>query len=252
MKKYIYLAGLLVILAACDITDKTNLTLDEYSISLISSYNISVPEPSGLSFDPTSNSLWTVSDENGKIYQLELNGDVIQSLEFQGSDLEGIAMDPIENCLWVVEEEQRNLVQISMIGNEMGRFPQLIPGYDNSGLEGVCLDAASNLFLLKEKNPGQFIQLKSDKSIKEIIELDFAGDYSGIVAADADKFWILSDQAETIFLWSAESGVNLELPVSVDKPEGIAFDSANRELYIISDSENKLYHYQLIQNSASL
>ena len=243
---------ILTSLLACDITETAQPTIADYSLQLISAQHISVPEPSGLTFDPTNNCLWTVSDETGQIYQLDLNGDVSQILDFVGSNLEGIAFDKLEDCLWIVEEEERNLIKVSLEGKELARYGQLIPGYDNSGLEGICLDPESNIFLLKEKNPGQFIELNTDKSVKEIIDLDFADDYSGMVAADDGRFWILSDQAEAIFLWSAESGVSIQLAISIDKPEGIAFDAINSNLYIISDSENKLYHYKLINNSARL
>ncbi|MFO7896960.1 MAG: SdiA-regulated domain-containing protein [Candidatus Cloacimonadales bacterium] len=252
MKKYMTLFFILTSLLACDITETAKPTIADYSLQLISAQHISVPEPSGLTFDPTNNCLWTVSDETGQIYQLDLNGDVSQILDFVGSDLEGIAFDKLENCLWVVEEEERNLVKVSLEGHELARYGQLIPGYDNSGLEGICLDPESNIFLLKEKNPGQFIQLNPDKSVQKIIELDFAGDYSAIVAAAENNFWILSDQAESCYLYSEVNGISAQLALNIDKPEGIALDAANNDLYIVSDSENKLYHYKLINNSARL
>lgn len=227
---------------ACDLNETAFDNTHSPSLMLQAEYELEVPEPSGLTCDLQTNTFWTVSDETGRIYQIDSQGNLEQILPFTGTDLEGITYDADDNCLWVVEETDRNLVKVSLEGIELERYTHLLPGNNNSGLEGICIDEAGNFFLLKEKNPGQFIELSQTFGIENIIHLDFAGDYSGI-AYDAARagFWIVSDQNETVYLWDKINGVREQYSLPITKPEGIFYLAETDLLYIVSDAEEKMY-----------
>ena len=50
-------------------------------LKMVSEFEIDVKEPSGLCFGPGDNSLLTVSDNNGNIYELDFDGNVINKIK---------------------------------------------------------------------------------------------------------------------------------------------------------------------------
>ena len=65
-----------------------------------------------------------------------------------------------------------------------------------------------------------------------------------MVRSQERVFWILSDKSQKLCRWSPQKGVLSEYPLPYTKAEGIVCDDATDLLYIVSDSENKLYVYQ--------
>jgi hypothetical protein len=112
---------------------------------------------------------------------------------------------------------------------------------DNTGLEGITWNAdLSSFFLLKEKSPGLLIRVSADlRSIQGCKTLTYNGaDYSD-VAYDASrkKFWIVSDEGRSVSLydWGSASEVQrLDLPF--DNGEGVAYDPATSQLFIVTDN----------------
>lgn len=245
--KYFNLIILIIIITACELDNSTDPTIEPYELIKISEIILSVPEPSGLTFSAESQTLWTVSDDTGFVYEMSLDGEVISTIDFGGSDLEGIAIDEESQSLWIVEEGVRNLKQIDFSGNIISSFEQIIEGNDNSGLEGICL-ADNQFVILKEKNPGQIIFSDFAMTDLQIQDLDFATDFSGVVHWKEDKYWILSDADQTLNLWSESESLLYSFITNIDKAEGIAFDSSENVFYIVSDSQNKLYKFNLVIN----
>ena len=154
--------------------------------------------------------------------------------------------DPSDGTLWVVEEERREIVHLNASGRVLGRRPRDLQGKANSGLEGICLDSTGTVYVLNEKDPGLFVALNADLLIANLRQLDFAEDLSGL---DCDGgsgcFWILSDQSRMLYLWSPETGVVSAYPLPFDKAEGVAVDAAAGRVYIVSESEDRLYVYSI-------
>ena len=76
--------------------------------------------------------------------------------------------------------------------------------------------------------------------------LAFALDYSGMAQSrKPGRFWIVSDQSQKLYLWDKAKGVVGECALPFPKAEGVAVDEAAKRIYIVSDSENTLYVYQL-------
>lgn len=235
-------------LFSCDINDSATEPEDQSFLVLDSEIAIDVPEPSGLTYDPNTNTLWTVSDpDNNKIYNISLEGELLETLSFVGDDLEGTAYDSTTNTLWVADELSSEIVNVTLQGEELQRIPLSVSQYSGgSGLEGLCIGSSGKFYLVKEKDPGFFIEVSSDFSSISETELSFADDYSGIFYDDTrDGFWIVSDESEMLYLWDVTNGVREQYPLDFSKAEGIVFVAETNTFYIVSDSEEKLYTFHL-------
>lgn len=239
-----FLVGLGFLTTFCSLNEPTDNNRSVHSLTLTNSFALEVTEPSGLALAADGKSLWTVSDNTNQVFQLSLTGQTLQTLSYQGRDLEGIAIDTVTHTFWVAEEHSRELVELDSSGRELQRH-RILQGYDNSGLEGVCIDAEHRFFTIKEKKPGLFIALNSDFTIRTKTEITFARDFSGLCADTLlNRFWILSDQDESLFYWDVKQGVLAQYKLGIPNPEGIAIDFKNGIFYVVSDSEARLYVFK--------
>jgi uncharacterized protein YjiK len=218
------------------------------SLKVIDEYYLEVPEPSGLTYDFHSNTLWTVSDPpDNRVYQIDFEGNILATLNYSGDDLEGIEYDPTDSTLWIVEEGEKKLVQINMSGNLLASYNIEVSSGGNSGLEANCIDSEHNFYLLNEKDPGLFIELYPDFSIKSEIELINCEDYSGMCFDETrDGFWIVSDESQKLFFYSKDNGVGESFNLPFEKAEGVVYISTENRFYIVSDSEQKLYICKIV------
>ncbi|MEA2104399.1 MAG: SdiA-regulated domain-containing protein [Candidatus Cloacimonadota bacterium] len=232
----------ILLLPGCSLEETAN-NSNTSLLKIIEEYELDVPEPSGLTYDSHSNTLWTVSDRpDNKVYQIDFQGNILTILNYQGEDLEGIEYDANDSTLWIIEEGERKLVHIDLNGNFLTSYNIQIEGLDNNGLEANCIDDEHNFYLLNEKNPGLFIELNSDFSIKSEIELTNCEDYSGMCFDKTrEGFWIVSDQSRKLFFYSIEHEIGVDYNLPFDKAEGVVYISEESRFYIVSDSEQKLY-----------
>jgi uncharacterized protein YjiK len=102
------------------------------------------------------------------------------------------------------------------------------------------------MFAMNEKNPGLFLELNANRSIAARRKVTFAGDYSGMTYdRKKDCFWIVSDQSQGLYLCNRQAGVMKQYHLPFPKAEGIAVDETAKRIYIVSDSEKKLYVFRL-------
>lgn len=243
-------------------------------------------EPSGLALSSAGDALWTVSDDEEKIFQLSLNGEIITAQSFRIPDkgLEGIALDPTGAFLLVVQEEENELILVDVATHEVVQRKRLrdMLGYDqvaadfasgdsNKGLEGVSWHGDSNtIFVLKEGEPGLLLELSADLSqilnhrrldrqngFRDSDTADAELDFSGLFYdASRRNFWIVSDRGRRLFLYDWEANRVLQSMSlaygqnrddEIDKAEGVAFDSSTNRLYVVSDAETRLYVFEVQQ-----
>ena len=246
--KYLLIMFSLVTIVSCSIEESITEPEDQFILVLDSEIELSFAEPSGLTYDPDTQTLWTVNDPpNNKIYNISLDGELLETLTFMGNDLEGIAFDINTNTLWIAEEGTSEIINVSLLGEELKREHLSLSQYNSdSGLEGLCLGNSGKFYLLKEKEPGLFIEVSQDFSTLTETELSFADDYSGICYdSTRDGFWIVSDESEKLYLWDLTNGVREEYPLNFPKAEGIVFIAETNSFYIVSDSEQKLYKFHI-------
>lgn len=233
------------LLFACTNSTATDPKERKAQLTLLSSRQVDISEPSGLTIDP-SGTLWAVGNNPEFVYRLRDEGRNIDTLAYVGDDLEGIVFDPSDSTLWIVEEKRREVVHLNLDGRVLQRRKIGLDGKSNSGLEGICIDSADNLYVLNEQKPGLFIALDTDLSIKEEHPLDFSADYSGLAYDPLrESFWVLSHQDSEVSLWNGSQGVLSSHSIPATKAEGVTIDSASTRLYIIDETDQMLYIYAL-------
>ena len=214
------------------------------ALELEASYKIKVKEPSGLAINDSGTVLYTVSDKTSTVYKLSLTGDVIQTIDCKGTNLEGVSTYTAGKLL-LAEEGTKTIVVFDMVTGEGSNHKIKYKNKDeNSGIEGVTYDNNSEtIFVLNEKDPGKLIRLRNDFSILATYDLDFADDYSGVFYENSsNELWVLSDQNKTVNKCTLKGKLIKSFTIDVKQPEGIAI--ANKNIYVVCDEEAKLYVYK--------
>jgi uncharacterized protein YjiK len=241
LTKSILIIGLLFVIAACNDSSEYETKED---LELLSSFGVNVAEPSGLAINDTGTILYTVSDNTNKIYKISTTGNVLQTFNYVGNDLEGVSTYT-KNKLLVAEERTKEIVSFDMTTNQVAKHKIAYDNSDaNSGIEGVAYNSDDGtIFMINEKDPGLLLHLRSNFSILSEYNLDFASDYSGIFCDKQDKnLWITSDQNKTINKCNLTGKLLNSYSINVTKVEGIAVTST--EIYVISDATAKLYIFK--------
>jgi hypothetical protein len=100
-------------------------------LSYVGGYAISVPEPSGLVMTHDNKGFWTVSDETSKIYRLDSEGNVVQTIKVDGFDFEAITLID-DTTLVILQERTREMVFLNTLGIESKRVKLDLEGELNS------------------------------------------------------------------------------------------------------------------------
>ena len=193
-------------------------------------------------FDGTARDLRIWSDNNTR--RLAAFGTEKKLYVYDGNDVEGISAIS-NNKVLLVEERTKEVVEYDL-SSKISKKHKIIYSNNesNSGLEGVAINSIDNtIFIINEKNPGVLMRLRSDFSIIESYELDFASDYSGIFHdRELNILWILSDESKTINKCSLQGILIKSYAIDVIKAEGIAVTT--NTIYIVSDSNSTLYEFK--------
>lgn len=246
LKKLLFVAvlGSLVVISCSDRNSDDGGGDLKDDLELLSTFDVAIAEPSGLTINTAGTVLYTVSDHTAQVYSLTTEGSVMQTFSYKGNDLEGVSTFK-RNKLLLAEERTKELVEFDMT---TGSFTKHRINYknndENSGIEGVAFAENLNaIFILNEKNPGKLLRLRSDYSVSVGYDLTFASDYSGIFYDNELKeLWIVSDQNKTLNKCTLKGVLIESYSIKVTQAEGIAI--ANDKIYMISDAEEKLYIYK--------
>ena len=215
------------------------------NLRLIGVHPLEVSEPSGVTLGPDGKSLWVISDEDGRVHSLDLEGLEKGSFKVDKSDLEGLTSVG-DSALAVVSERGRELLVMTLGGDPIKSGHIDIPGSDNLGPEAVAYDPLKEQFhILKEKQPGILITLNND--LREISRrtLDFSRDYSGLEFEPVRRhFWILSDESRSIHVTNEDFEVQATFSTNIRQMEGLAVDYERKRLYVVSDHTGKLYVFE--------
>lgn len=238
----------LLILGGCTLNDTTGPGVEPGGITEITSMRIEVAEPSGLSLHVNGKSLWVVSDQTARVYQMALDGRTLKTLLYEGQDLEGVCQSKTDLTIWVAEERKREIVQLDSTGQELARFKVAVENRsENSGLEGLALHPLFNTtFVLNEKNPALFVHLADRGIIQSSRPVKYVKDCSGLSIEAAGRFfWLVSDESCRIVKCDSTGAQLSSYPIDVDKAEGIAVSTTDSLIYVVSDSEQKLHIFKM-------
>jgi len=208
--------------------------------------DLSVPEPSGLCFDKNTNSLWTVSDEDTTIFNINFSGKILRKIKINGFDLEGVTLLN-DSTLITIFERSREVVFLNMKGEEQKRFSLKIGGELNEGLEGITYNPNNkHLYIIKEKNPCRLYETDLEGNVLVEKTLNISKDLSGLFYdIRNNQLWIISDESRSIFKCKTDGTVLEQFQVDIIQIEGITIDFTASKLYLVSDHEEKLYIFDL-------
>jgi len=224
---------------------------DVGKVEKISEYKLDVVEPSGLCFGRDHNSLFTVSDNNNKVYEIDFEGNIIRALAYSGGDLEGVSYNDDDDILAIVEERKRQVVLLNYdSGEEINRYDiDVKVNEPNKGLEGISWNTNNKAYyLLNENNPALMMVWKKDVGIISKVDLNFAGDYSGIfVDAEHSNLWIVSDESQMLYKCDYNVNVLKKYELNFSKGEGVVVDVLSNRIYVVSDKLSKLFVFRIVK-----
>ncbi len=211
-------------------------------LKLLATYNTSVPEPSGLTYNSKTNTLLTVSDGNSTVYELDFMGRILRSFIIAGQDLEGITLSANCDTMYVVEETNQLVSKYLINGNKLYSFPVNVAINPKNALEGITLDNNNHLFVLNEKTPGMMLEFVNKKEIARK-EFNYTLDCSDIFYdSSLNCFWMVSDESQKVVKLSKDGTLLANYSVPFFKGEGIAV--VQDKIYIVNDEDNKFYIFQ--------
>lgn len=234
-------------LSCNNVNNRENLV---HTLTLLETWPLEIDGPSGLALNPNGEYLWTVSDAtDGHIYKISKTGQVLETLTYQGDDLEGITVDARDGTLWVVEERLREIVKVARNGQILLRIKiNVEQNRENDGLEGITFNPNINhIYIVNEKNPMQFIELDASMEIVRSVPIDFKSpfnvtDLSGLAFdATSNEIWFLSDESAKIVVTDLQLTPKRVYLTRINKGEGIALDTQNNKVYLVSDDDQALY-----------
>jgi len=234
---------LLIIAISCNSEKEDNMT----KLYPVAVYSVNIPETSDLSFGSSTDILYTVSDRTAKVYKITTQGKVLSELSYTGSDLEGVSYVG-NQFLYVAEERLRTVFKLDLQGNKIEQKAIPVEKNDeNQGLEGISYATFNkHFYILNEKNPALLIETDENLNVLNSYLLSFANDYSGICVDNVNQqLWIVSDESASVTKCTMKGELIESYRIPVSNPEGIAFNPLTNDLYVISDTEARLYLFKI-------
>ncbi|MDY7218430.1 SdiA-regulated domain-containing protein [Denitrificimonas sp. JX-1] len=248
-----------------ELQQKENIWLSDYRV-VIQGKPLAWPvdeQASGLSWNPRTNTLFTVAGRSAKLVELSLEGKVLRAVELQGfADLEGIAV--LNDGRFAVIDERNASLTVFELTDDTAHiaakdWPTINLGASrahNKGFEGIVWDEVHRRFLLaKERDPlGLYaLPLAAGSAVAEMTEQDlialpsehiFALDFSGLaldprtghllVLSDESRMLLeLDEEGQPVSFMSFIMGFN-GLTANINQAEGVAID-AEGTIYIMSE-----------------
>ncbi len=185
------------------------------------------PEPSGICYHPTRNTLYLVGD-GGDVAELSTDGTILKQTTLGGRDFEGITVDPATGLVYVAVEGEDRIIEIDPLMLEITReFPidrtldgKTLLAEGGQGIEGLA-------FLADEAHPegGTFLVANQAFTIGE------AEDMSAV-------FEVVAPIRTGPEAGEAPAKIARALDLGVPDLSGLFYDADRDRLYVISDSKN--------------
>ncbi|MQT71502.1 DNA-binding protein, partial [Pseudomonas sp. FSL R10-0071] len=213
-------------------------------------------EASDLSYNPKTNTLFSVMGKNPFLVELSLEGDVLRKIPLEGwSNPEGLTV--MENGLLGIVDERDHLLTIVKVDAEtktlnIKDFPKydLGPSKDqNKAFEAIAWDPRRQQLLLGEERPPAMYVWKSDGSqtllgnkqkvpsdeldLRNLsgLSIDPRTGHTLVLSADSHLLLELDELGEQVSFMTLLRGFN-GLKSTIPRAEGVAIDN-NGTLYMV-------------------
>ena len=206
---------------------------------------------SGVTFNPLTQTLFTVINSPPAIIELSTTGQVLRRIELRGfSDTEDIAH--INSTLFAVVEERRGMIHLIHIDAATREIPasdsEVIDlgtrHEDNKGYESLCFQASTETLLtMLERPPFIIHRISLDASPTSERtsgpSLDLRLDDVAAMAVDpAGQLCILSEKSQTLLQLGGPESARYPIPRqaagSSFQPEGLAFGPDGR-IFVVGE-----------------
>lgn len=206
---------------------------------------IKIPEASGISYCVNTDTFIVANDE-GKFYEIDENGKIINTDLLGKYDLEGVACED-DKFVFAVEDGQILTVDRKTLSQNLIPIEGLKHLGKNSGIEGIA--KIENQFIIstqsKNKDDASLIKinLQNDKATIENKISSNIVDSSGLDYKDG-KLYIVSDKKDKLYIYDLE---NEKITSKIDLPsfaiEGVALD--NEDNIWFADDNGAVLRYSL-------
>ncbi|RJG12533.1 DNA-binding protein [Pseudomonas cavernicola] len=216
-------------------------------------------EPSDLTYNPESKTLFTVTGMDPQLVELSLDGEVLRRIDLIGfSNPEGVAM--LSNGNMAITDERRRTLSIFKLSPltielraiDTQEFDLGFADSGNKGFEGIAWDPAQQRLLLgKERSPtamfswssdgtagleGKMVPLPSDQLYMRnlsALSVDPRTGHSLVLSAQSKLLLELDEHGQPISFISLYGGMN-GLHKSIPRAEGVAIDEQGT-IYMVSE-----------------
>ncbi len=246
------MTSLLLLLAGCTTREPIDIAPSQNDskadglakhLKLHDDHRLHVDEPSDLAF--ADGRLYTVSDRHSNIYEIDDDGDVKDTIGVRGTDLEALAIDD-EGRFHIADESSGKIWRLDESGDRDEEIELDDVDDGNSGIEGLAFDDDGHLFVAKEKDPARIYEIDEDGEVVDVKRIDFADDLSALAFnPDDGHLYALSDEEHSLYRLDTDLRRKTTWRLPIEHPEGIAFDDDGSTVYIASDSEERLYVFEL-------
>ncbi len=247
LMKFIYIIFVLVILLnACKRNEPGSDVVAPPGVTTLQplkviDLNSILTEPSGIFYNSKNNSLLVVSDARPDIFELDLNGNLLNKISVSGVDMEGVTMTKNCDTILVVEETARLVSSFLYNGNKISSMLVDVATNPSHCLEGITIDDNYHLFVINERDPMLMLEFANGTEINRK-QLSYSTDVSDICYdKETNCFWVISDESKKIFKINRNGNLVGEWLITFDKGEGITF--VQDKMYIVRDTDSKMYIY---------
>jgi uncharacterized protein YjiK len=245
IKATIFLSGFLFLFSCVDVHKDP---VEYESLILLQVLDLDIEGPSGLSKSYLPGHFYTVCDNTGNVYLINNMGEIFQTIELGGDDLEGVEFVEENLSIYVVEERFRTVIRLTPGGSVLDTFHLDIPVQNlNDGPEGIAYNPEKkHFYIVNEKNPALLFVF--DTLFQKINEfpLSFAKDYSSVDYEPVnDRLWILSEESQILANCNLEGVPEKIYKTDMPDGEGLVIDVENELIYIVCDDTSRLFVFRL-------
>lgn len=216
-------------------------------------------ETSGLTYNPATGTLFTVTGKNPLLVELSRQGEVLRRIELIGfTDPEGVEMLG-DGRMAIIDERRRQLTTFTLGATASRLDAADLPGFDlgfadagNKGFEGIAWDARSHSLLLgKERSPLGLFSLPfpgedgaagvmqplsyANLGMRDISSLSIdARTGHALVLSDESRLLLELDRAGRPVSFLSLSGGRNGLDRSIEQAEGVTMDEQGN-IYIVAE-----------------
>jgi uncharacterized protein YjiK len=145
--------------------------------------------------------------------------------------------------MYVAEETKQLVTKYLSDGTKLSSFPVNVATNIKHGPEGVTINKNGKIVVINEKLPCLILEFDGAGNELRRKELNYSIDLSDIFYSSADScYWIVSDESKLLMKLSEEWILIKAWNIPVNKAEGVVV--VNEIIYIVSDSEAKMYVFQ--------